>query len=144
MARQSDLVAHLAEVPLFSHCSKRDLQALARNSEVIDFPEGARIVSQGDAGNAFYVLLDGSATVRRNGRKVAELDAGAYFGELAILDPAPRNADVVALTPVTVARLLVGPFRKMLREVPAMNERLLAGLARRLRDADRRENQLEH
>jgi CRP-like cAMP-binding protein len=144
MARQSDLVAHLAEVPLFSHCSKRDLQALARNSEVIDFPEGARIVSQGDAGNAFYVLLDGSATVRRNGRKVTELDAGAYFGELAILDPAPRNADVVALTPVTVARLLVGPFRKMLRDVPAMNERLLAGLARRLRDADRRENQHEH
>jgi CRP-like cAMP-binding protein len=139
MARQSDLVAHLAEVPLFSHCSKRDLQALARNTEVLELPEGARIVSQGDAGNAFYVLLDGSAIVRRNGRKVAELDAGAYFGELAILDPAPRNADVVALTPVTVARLLVGPFRKMLRDVPAMNERLLAGLARRLRDADRRD-----
>jgi CRP-like cAMP-binding protein len=143
MARQSELVAHLAEVPLFSHCSKRDLQALARNAEVVECAEGSRIVSQGDAGNAFYVLLDGRAVVRRNGRKVTELDTGSYFGELAILDPAPRNADVVALTPVTVARLLVGPFRKMLREVPAMNERLLAGLARRLRDADRRE-QHEH
>jgi CRP-like cAMP-binding protein len=140
MARQSDLIDHLAEVPLFSHCSRRDLQTVARNTEVIDIPEGARIVSQGDAGNAFYVLLDGSAIVARNGRRVGELLPGDYFGELALLDPAPRNADVVAQTPVTVARLLVKPFRQMLRDVPAMNERLLAGLARRLRDADRRDN----
>ena len=61
MARQSELVGHLAEVPLFSHCSKRDLQTLARNTEVLEFPEGARIVSQGDAGSAFYVLLEGNA-----------------------------------------------------------------------------------
>jgi CRP-like cAMP-binding protein len=141
MARQTDLVAHLAEVPLFSHCSKRDLQTIARNTEVMNFPAGARIVGQGEAGNAFYVLLDGHATVARNGRKVGELQAGSYFGELAILDPAPRNADVVAQNPVTVARLLVKPFRQMLRDVPALNERLLAGLARRLRDADRRDHQ---
>jgi cAMP-dependent protein kinase regulator len=140
MARQSDLIAHLGDVPLFSHCSKRDLQALARNTEVLEFSEGARIVSQGDAGNAFYVLLDGSAGVARNGRHVGDLKSGDYFGELAILDPAPRNADIVAHTPVTVARLLVKPFRQMLRDVPAMNERLLAGLARRVRDADRRDN----
>ena len=136
MARQSDLVGHLAAVPLFSHCSKRDLQTVARNTEVLEFAEGARIVSQGDAGNAFYVILDGSALVARNGRRVGELLPGDYFGELALLDPAPRNADVVAQTPVKVARLLVKPFRQMLREVPAMNERLLAGLARRVHDAD--------
>jgi len=139
MARQSDLEAHLAEVPLFSHCSKKDLQTIARNTEVMEVPEGARIVSQGEAGNAVYVLLDGSAIVARNGQRVGELKPGDYFGELAILDPAPRNADVVAQTPVTVARLLVTPFRQMLRDVPAMNERLLAGLAHRLRDADRRD-----
>jgi cAMP-dependent protein kinase regulator len=139
MARQSDLVAHLAEVPLFSHCSKKDLQTIARNLEVVEVPEGARIVSQGEAGNAVYVLLDGNATVVRNGQRVGELHAGDYFGELAILDPAPRNADVVAQAPVTVARLLVTPFRQMLHEVPAMNERLLAGLAHRLREADRRD-----
>ncbi len=139
MARQSDLVAHLAEVPLFSHCSKRDLQAIARSTEVRHFPAGARIVSQGEAGNAFYILLEGRATVARNGRRVGELEPGSYFGELAILDPAPRNADVVAQTPVTVAQLLVKPFRQILRDVPSMNERLLAGLARRLRDADRRD-----
>jgi CRP/FNR family transcriptional regulator len=139
MARQSDLVEHLGEVPLFSNCSRRDLQTVARSLEVLDVQQGARIVGQGDAGNAFYVMLDGKADVLRNGRRVGELGPGEFFGELAVLDPAPRNADVVATTPVTVARLLVGPFRKLLREVPAMNERLLAGLARRIRDADRRD-----
>jgi CRP-like cAMP-binding protein len=139
MARQSDLVSHLADVPLFSHCSRRDLQTLAKTLEVMEVPEGARIVSQGEAGNAFYVLLDGSALVVRNGRRVGELLPGDYFGELAVLDPAPRNADVVAQTPVTAGRLLVRQFRQLLREMPAFNERLLAGLAHRLRDADRRE-----
>jgi cAMP-dependent protein kinase regulator len=139
MARQSDLIAHLEEVPLFSHCSKRDLQTVARNTEVLEFPSGARVVSQGEAGNAFYVLLDGNAYVARNGQRVGELHPGDYFGELAILDPAPRNADVVAQSPVSVARLLVKPFRQMLKDVPAMNERLLAGLAHRLREADRRD-----
>jgi CRP-like cAMP-binding protein len=57
---------------------------------------------------------------------------------LALLDPAPRNADVEANEPTTVARLGVGPFAEMLRSAPTVNERLLSGLARRLRDADRR------
>jgi CRP-like cAMP-binding protein len=139
MARQSELVEHLGEVPLFSACSRRDLQTIARSLEVLDYQEGARLVSQGEAGNAFYVILDGSAVVRRNGTRVGELGPGDYFGELAVLDPGPRNADVVATSHMSVARLLVGPFRKMLRDVPAMNERLLAGLARRVRDADRRD-----
>lgn len=140
MARHNerDLVGHLGDVWLFSKCSRRDLQAVARNAEVLEFAEGAPIVAQGQAGNAFYVLLDGAADVRRNGRRVAQLAAGDFFGELALLDPAPRDADVVARSPVTVARVLAGPFRRMLRDVPAMNERLLAGLARRLRESDRR------
>jgi CRP-like cAMP-binding protein len=138
MAHRDELIAHLAEVPLFSRCSRRDLQQVARSIEIRDFEPGDAVVSQGQAGDAFYVLLEGDAVVRRNGRKVGQLAAGDYFGELAVLDPAPRNADVVATAPVVVARLSVEPFRRTLHEVPAMNERLLAGLARRVRDADRR------
>lgn len=140
MARHSDLVRHLAEVPLFAKCSKRDLGHVAKELEILDLPAGTAIVRQGEAGDSFYILLEGKATVRRNGRKVGELDAGSFFGELAILDPAPRNADVVAETPVHVARLKVHAFRKLIHEVPAMNERLLAGIARRLREADRQQH----
>jgi CRP/FNR family transcriptional regulator, cyclic AMP receptor protein len=138
MKRNVEVADHLGQVALFSKCSKRDLTAVAKHAEVISFEAGATIVAQGQAGDAFFVVLDGVATVRRNGRKVGELGAGDYFGELALLDPAPRNADVIAAEPITVARLLVGPFRSVLNTVPAINERLLAGLARRVRDADRR------
>jgi len=138
MAQRDDLISHLGEVPLFSRCSRRDLHTVIRNIEVVDLPDGAPVIAQGEAGDAFYVLLGGSAVVRRNGRKVGELGPGDYFGELALLDPAPRNADVVALTEVRVACLDAKSFRGMLRTVPAMNERLLAGLSRRVRDADRK------
>ena len=138
MRHKSEVVEHLGRVSLFSKCSKRDLAAVAKNAEIITYDAGTMIVAQGQAGSAFYVVLDGNATVRRNGRRVGQLGPGDFFGELALLDPAPRNADVSALTEITVARLLVGPFRAVLRTVPAINERLLAGLARRVREADRR------
>jgi CRP-like cAMP-binding protein len=138
MKRNGEVAEHLGQVTLFSKCSRKDLTAVAKHAEVLEFEPGATIVSQGQAGDAFFVVLDGQATVRRNGRKVGELGPGDYFGELALLDPAPRNADVVAAGAITVARLLVGPFRSVLQTVPAINERLLAGLARRVRDADRR------
>jgi CRP-like cAMP-binding protein len=138
MRKRSDLVKVLVEVPLFSKCAQRELNTLARHIEVLDFGEGETIVRQGEAANAFYVVLDGHAEVRRNGKRVGRLGAGDYFGELALLDPAPRNADVVAISPTAVGRLLAGSFREVLKSVPAIRERLLAGLARRLRDADRR------
>jgi CRP-like cAMP-binding protein len=126
-------------VPLFSQCSKKELDAVARETDTRMFAAGTTIIRQGEAGDAFYVLLDGRAVVRRNGRKVGELHAGDYFGELALLDPAPRNADVVAVSPsVTLAILSQQSFRSVMRTVPAANERLLAGLSRRIRDADRR------
>ncbi len=138
MKRNGEVADHLGQVTLFSKCSRKDLAEVAKHAEIIDYASGTTIVSQGQAGDAFFVVLDGQATVRRNGRKVGELGPGDYFGELALLDPGPRNADVVATEPITVARLLVGPFRSVLKTVPAINERLLAGLARRVRDADRR------
>jgi CRP-like cAMP-binding protein len=137
--RRNELVEHLGTVPLFSRCSKKELQAVGHETDARTFPQGTTIIRQGEAGDAFYVMLDGSAVVRRNGRKVGELRAGDYFGELALLDPAPRNADVVAASPsVSVAILNAGSFRSLIRAVPAMNERLLAGLSRRIRDADRK------
>jgi CRP-like cAMP-binding protein len=133
-----DIAQDLRHVALFSKCSPGDLAAVAKAVEVESYEPGTRIVTQGQAGDAFYVILDGSATVRRNGSHVGALRAGDYFGELALLDPAPRNADVIADTPTTVIRLVVGAFRSVVRTVPAINERLLAGLARRVRDGDGR------
>ncbi len=138
MRTNGQVAEHLQNVSLFSRCSRRDLGAIAKLTEIERYEPGAAIVEQGTPGNAFYVVIEGRAVVRRNGRRSGELGPGDYFGELALLDPAPRNADVEALEPTTVARLGVGPFCQMLRDSPTVNERLLAGLARRVRDADSR------
>lgn len=137
--RHDDIVQDLRRVGLFSKCSPRDLAAVAKAVEVESFDPGTRIVTQGQAGDTFYAILDGAASVRRNGQLVGKLRAGDYFGELALLDPAPRNADVVAEAPITLIRLRYGPFRSVVRSIPEINECLLAGLARRVRDGDGRQ-----
>jgi len=130
-----DLARHLAEVPLFSHCTKRELATVARHAETVTLDDGVALITQGDDGDAFFVILEGKATVSRDGRPVSEVTEGASFGELALLDGRPRSATVTADGPVTVAVLGVRMFRTLLREFPDLTEQLLAGLAGQLRDA---------
>ncbi len=135
----NDLKKRLAAAPIFSECSGRELDAVVREVDLQEVEAGTVLAEQGAAGDSFFVILDGRAEVRRHGRPVATLEPGAFFGELALLDPAPRDAAVVATTPLTVARLGQGPFRQLLVDLPAMNGSLLRALARRLREADFRD-----
>ncbi len=142
MTRRRQLAEHLSSVPLFAACTRGDIKILARHMIEVDVPYGAVIFREGERGDAFYVVLEGEAAVlnassRGAGRTVAKLGPGSWFGELAVLDPAPRNATVVAATPMVVGVLGTRVFRAVLRDVPALTEKLLAGMARRLRDADR-------
>jgi CRP/FNR family cyclic AMP-dependent transcriptional regulator len=138
MPKIDDVAAHLAAVPLFSRLSQKERRHVARAMSEHDVDEGVMLVRQGEAGDSIYVLFSGTAKVVRNGRRTAGLEPGDWFGELAVLDPAPRNADVVTTSPATVGMLDVQSFRRLLAELPAMTERLLAGLARRVREGDRR------
>ena len=143
MKPRDEIVEHLADVPLFRACSKSDLRIIARHTTAVEAPADTVLVEEGEPADTFFVLLQGEAVVRRKGggrrsRRVATLGAGSYFGELALLDPAPRSATVSATTPVTLAAISARVFRTLLREVPAMNEKLLTGMARRLREADGR------
>ncbi len=126
----------LAEVPLFSACSRKDLQHIARRIEEIEVPEGKELVREGAAGAEFFVILDGTAEVTRRGRRVATLGPGAFFGDLALLDRAPRNATVTAASPMKLAVLGQREFSSMIDELPGFAHKLLAGLAHRLREYD--------
>jgi len=139
--KRDQLVDHLSKVPLFSACSKSDLRIVARHATEVEAPVDTVLVREGESGDTFFVLLAGVASVRRKGsavrsRQVATLGPGSYFGELALLDSGPRNATIAANTPVTLAVISARVFRTLLREVPAMNEKLLTGMARRLRESD--------
>lgn len=136
MASRTKITEALAGVPLFSRCSGRDLKAIARHVEVIEVAAGDDVVRQGDEGDAMFVILSGSAEVWRDGERLRSLDPGAYFGELALLDPAPRAATVTATTAAELGAISVRMFRVLLRELPGLSAKLLADLAGRVRDPD--------
>jgi CRP-like cAMP-binding protein len=100
--------------------------------------DGATIVNEGDDGEEFFVVATGGAVVHRHGRAVANLGPGDYFGELALLDPAPRDATVVAQGPTNLLVLARPAFRRALDELPAFRDAVLQGMARRIHESDAR------
>lgn len=135
VASRKEIANRLASVPLFSRCTKSDLRIVARHAETLEVQEGRLLCRAGDQGDALFVLLDGAAVVHRGGNEVARLGPGDYFGELALLDPGPRAADVSVTTDAVLAVLGVRMFRVLLRDVPTLSTKLLADLAGRVRDA---------
>jgi len=138
MARRDAYIEHLAQVPLFSACTKDELRKLARRTTDIPIPEGHVLVREGDRGLEFFVIVNGRARVTRRGRKVGELGPGEFFGELALLIDAGRNATVTALTPMEAIVLSRGDFEAALADAPRMTRRLLSGMAKRLAEFDSR------
>ncbi|MEA3020646.1 MAG: family transcriptional regulator, cyclic receptor protein [Actinomycetota bacterium] len=135
MARDNQL-DKLAEVPLFSACSRKDLQKIAKASDEVDVKAGRVLVDQGKTGHEFFLILDGNATVRQNNRKVASLTAGDYFGELALLSREPRDATVTADTDMKLLILGQREFTGLIDTVPGLAAKILSIMARRLRQAD--------
>ncbi len=136
MARRDDVLAYLTKVPLFSACSKKDLALVAKHSEHLTIPAGTEMTTEGRVGYEFYVIIDGKATVHRNGRKVNTIGPGESFGELSLLDRAPRNATVKAETSIDALILGQREFSALLDLVPTLAHKLLVGLARRIHQVD--------
>lgn len=126
----------LATVPLFQGMSRRHRKHLAGLMESIDFMQDHSIVRQGDEADSFYVVIDGEATVRIDGRVVATKGAGDYFGEIALLDGGVRTATVSSDTPMTMLVLHRREFERALDEDPTLARALLANLAGMLRRLD--------
>lgn len=137
MVERRNVVSHLGEVGLFSGCSKRELQQIAKVSEQVSVAAGETIVSQGDVGQEAYVVLSGEAVVRRGTRKLATLGPGDPIGEMAILDRGPRTAYVIAATDMDLLKLTAKNFAVALDAAPSMSRKLLATLATRVRELDR-------
>ncbi len=131
MARDGK-VDQLARVSLFQGLSHKELQAVAAAADIVGVPADNDIVVEGTPGHDFYMILSGTASVRRGDREVATLDAGDSFGELALLTHAPRNATVVASTDMELLVIGQRQFHSVLDTVPAMGYKLLVTMAERL------------
>ncbi len=125
----------LSQVGLFLDCTRAELAALSRRCDEVRVPSGTAIVEQGGPGDRFYVLAEGLASVHVDGRRVASVAPGAFFGEMALIDREGRSATVLAELP---CRLLVIEARDFdrVRSIPSVNRRVLQAMSRRLRAAN--------
>lgn len=122
----------LKQVPLFATCSKRQLEAIAVIADEFDQREGATLATQGDRGREFVVLIEGTAEVKRNGRRIASLGPGDFFGEMALLADQPRMANVVTSSEVRVLVITDRAFAQLLHADPAVQSKVLSVVAARV------------
>lgn len=139
MWRNRDRVAHLRAVPMLSALDDDELALVDRLAEKLDVPAGHVLMTEGQSGHEFYVLLDGTADVVRGTTTVASLGPGDHVGELALLDPQPRNATVTMTSDGEVLAVTQREFWQLLTDVPLLSRKVLQVLARRLHAADRSE-----
>ncbi|MDF1541771.1 MAG: cyclic nucleotide-binding domain-containing protein [Anaerosomatales bacterium] len=128
----------LAGVPLFSRCTTAEIEAVTSRALVNEFETGQLIVSQGTPGTAFYLVLEGRVEVEKDGAHVGGLGPGEFFGEMALLDSAPRSATIRAAEPTRCMMLSSWDFRAALEQHPSVAVKLLEVLTQRLRAADAR------
>ena len=131
MLRRDAKIDLLKRVPLFANCSKAELGSIALLADELDLPEGKVVTTEGDPGREFFVLVEGTADVRRKGRKVNAMSAGDFFGEIALVSNRPRTATVTATSPLHVLVVTDRAFRELMRKMPSIQSKVLAVLAER-------------
>ncbi len=122
-------------LPLFELCSKRDLRRIAALAEERSLEAGTALITEGEPGDEFIVVVEGEIDVRRRGRRLARLGAGSYVGEIALLSRSPRTATVVAVTPLRVLAIAGRDFVELLDSLPELWLKVARTLADRI-DAD--------
>jgi CRP/FNR family transcriptional regulator, cyclic AMP receptor protein len=124
----------LKRLKIFAACSAKDLEAVARLSTTLDITPGKVLAQEGVPGQEFVVIRAGTVKVSRGGTELAELGPGDYFGEISLMDGGPRTATVTAVTPVTIEVVERRDFDTLLETVPGLPQRIMIGLAQRLRE----------
>ncbi|HSS61258.1 MAG TPA: cyclic nucleotide-binding domain-containing protein [Candidatus Limnocylindrales bacterium] len=134
---RDDVVDILAGFSLFADLTTPELESLVEAFGEETFPNGDRVLRQGLTGSNFYVILDGSATLRVDGVDRATLRAGDYFGEISCLLGVPPTADIVAHEQLRCLMLPGAELERFLVSHPRVMYRLLQGEARKLRTTTR-------
>lgn len=137
MANRKQQLESLRNVALFSACSKKELEKVAKATDEIKMTAGTMVMDQGQMGREAFVIVDGDVVVKRNNRKVATLGPGNVVGELSLLDRGPRTATVICDTDCTLLVIDQRRFRGVVDQIPAISHKLMGSLASRIRELDR-------
>ena len=122
----------IRKVPLFARCSRAELKEIAMLADEIDLREGKEMTREGAPGREFFVLLEGTAEVKKNSRKVNTLGPGDFFGEIALVSREPRTATVIATSPVRALVITDWSFRQLLDDAPRVKTKVMEAMAERL------------
>jgi CRP/FNR family transcriptional regulator, cyclic AMP receptor protein len=126
----------LKSVPLFSGCSRDELKELAAVADELDLREGTDLTKEGKPGREFFVLIEGTADVTRDGEKISELGPGDWLGEIALVTQSPRTATVAATSPVRVLVITDRAFRQVVTRIPGIAIKVMEKLGERLHADD--------
>ena len=137
MLRRDAKVELLKKVPLFADCTKAELRELAKSADELDLREGTVLTREGRPGREFFVLIDGTVAVTKDGKKVAELKGGDWLGEIALLTEKPRTATVTASSPVDVLVITDRRFRNVVETMPSIALKVLSRVSDRLAHDER-------
>jgi CRP/FNR family cyclic AMP-dependent transcriptional regulator len=132
--RKDAKVDLIRQVPLFAQCSRKELAEVASIADEIDLPAGKELIREGERGREFFVLLDGTAEVHKNRRRLRQMEAGDFFGEIALVSDAPRTATVTTSSPARALVITDRSFRGLLRHSPSIQLKVLQALADRITD----------
>ena len=103
----------LKAIPIFSHLSDEEAKRLAAFATETSVAEGQILMKQGDYSTELIGIEEGTADVIRDGQKIASLKQGDLIGEMGLLEREPRNADVIATSPMRVMKLTHWEIRRM-------------------------------
>lgn len=128
----SNRLARIKAIPLFSTLDARGLRIVDGALHERTYIPGEVIFDQGEEGQAIYLLFEGRIQIRRDGKDVAEIGAGSFLGELALLEGTPRAAQALAATECKVGVLFRADFDTLLATDARIASRISLQLARYL------------
>ena len=129
---KNEKIELLRRIPLFAECTKAELIEVAISAEEREAATGQSLTEQGQRGREFFIVVEGAVSVKRNGRKLADLGPGDWFGEIAILTFKPRTATVTATSPVRLLVINDRAFRRVVETTPRIALKVLRNVAERL------------
>ena len=116
----------LRTVPLFESLSSDERRAIAPHVDELEIPEGTELVRQGEFAYEFFVIEDGTAEVKRDGGRIAELGPGDFLGEMGVVGKVVRNATVVTTSPARVIVMTEQALRSLVGTNPGVADRITA------------------
>ena len=138
MVARDEKLDLLRGIPLFAGFDRRHVERLGMLTEEVDVPTGKVLIRQGEHGDDLMVVASGQVGVDRDGTRIAQLGAGEFFGEIALIAGGPRTATVTAEAPTRLLVVNHRDFHALMEEFPAVAGQVLMTLAHRLRTLELR------